>query len=108
MAIKDRMLRSDPIWRRLVRRAFAPLTNKGFVMVQAVAGGAAGNHTVSKIKKGDHLVCVIAAQNHATTLGAGDLTSEFTVTADGVINNTGGTATTDMRLHVIWEAFDDD
>lgn len=105
MILKDRMKRSDPIWRRIVRRAFG-VENRGFVMFQAIAGGAAGNHTVSKIKKGDHLVAVVAAQNHATTTGAGDLTSEFTIAGDGVINNTGGTATADMRLHVIWEAFD--
>ena len=41
MILKDRMKRANPIWRRIVRRAFGD-ENKGFVMVQAVAGGAAG------------------------------------------------------------------
>lgn len=105
MILKDRMKRSGPIWRRLVQRAFGS-DNKGFVKAAAIDGGAAGDHTVTGILTGDHLVSVIATQNHATTLPAGDLTSEFSITSDGTINNTGGTATADMLLLVVWEAFD--
>ena len=106
MKLKDRMVRSDPIWRRLVARAFGVSTNKGFVMAQAVAGAAAGNHTVSKIKKGDHLVSVFMIA--ATTAAVTDQTSEYTITNDGIINNTGGTSSASNSLIVIWEAFDGD
>ena len=105
MILKDRMKRANPIWRRIVRRAFGD-ENKGFVMVQAVAGGAAGNRTVSRIRKDDHLVSVVAMRGTAD--GAGDLTTEFSLTADATINNTGGTNTTNMTLLVIWEAFDEE
>lgn len=106
MILKDRMLRGNPIWKRIVDRAFSPSKNKGFIMAQAVSGGAAGNLTVSKIKKNDHLVAVIAMRG--TVDGAGDLTSQFRIVSDGVINNTGGTATTSMMVLVIWEAFDEE
>lgn len=106
MAIKDRMLRSDPIWRRIVNRAFNVQINKGLVMQQAVAGAAAGNVTVSKIKLGDHLVSVIMVT--ATTAALTDLTSQFTISASGQINNTGGTSSASNGLIVTWEAFDDE
>lgn len=106
MKLKDRMLKASPVWRRLVARAFNIQTNKGLVMTQAVAGAAAGNITVSKIKKGDHLVAVI--QVTATTAALVDRTSEFSITADATINNTGGTSTATHSLLVIWEAFDDE
>jgi hypothetical protein len=105
-SIKDRMTRSDPIWRRIVARAFGAQTNKGFVMQQAVAGAAAGNIAVSKIKKGDHLVSVIMVT--ATTAALTDLTSQFTITANAQINNTGGTSSASNGLIVTWEAFDDE
>lgn len=106
MKLKDRMQKSDPIWRRLIARAFNIQINKGLVMQQAVAGAAAGNITVSKIKKGDHLVAVImvSATNGALT----DLTAQFTITADARINNTGGTSSASNNLLVTWEAFDDE
>lgn len=97
--LKDRMLRAGPIWKRIVRRATG-IDNKGFVMAQAVAGAVAGDVAVSKIKAEDHLVMVFAVT-------AGDLTSEFTITADGVINNAGGTSTATLEVLVVWEAFDD-
>jgi len=104
MTLKDRMLRGSPIWRRIVKRAFGS-TNKGIIMSQTVAGVAAGNVTVSKIKAGDHLVNVTHIP--ASTQGA-DLTSQFSILRDGVINNTGGTASTGGVLMVLWESFDDE
>ena len=99
MILKDRMKRHDPIWRRLVKRAFGS-ENKGFVKAIGAAGGAAGDISVTGILQGDHLVCVYNVTDTA------DLTSEFSITADGTVNNTGGTATTGDSLLVIWEAFD--
>lgn len=106
MKIRDRMTKADPIWRRIVARAFNVQINKGFVMQQAVTGAAAGDITVSKIKKDDHLVSVIMVT--ATTAALTDLTSQFSITADAKINNTGGTSSASNGLIVTWEAFDDE
>jgi hypothetical protein len=75
-------------------------------MQQSVAGAAAGNVTVSKIRKNDHLVSVIMVT--VTTAALADRTSEFTITANGVINNTGGTTSASSFLLVTWEAFDEE
>ena len=68
-----------------------------------VAGGAAGDIAVPGIDVGMTLVSVIEY------VGAGvavtdvvDLTSEFTITAVGTINNDGGTNTTGSKLKVLW------
>ena len=37
-----------------------------------------------------------------------DYTTEFSIVADGVINNAGGTSTNTHDLIVVWEAFDDE
>jgi len=105
MILKDRMLKAGPIWRRIIRRATDAQTNKGLIGMQSLAGGSAGNHTVSRIKANDHLVAVIEVT--VTTAAIVDRTAEFSITADGVINNTGGTDTTSDSLLVLWEAFDD-
>ena len=58
-------------------------------------GGAAGALTATGVKSSDKLLLV-----QALTLDTGapnavaDLTSEFSITADNTVNNTGGTATT--------------
>ncbi len=70
-----------------------------------VAGGAAGNLTITGIKVGDVLKSVIgfilteAAPNGITIL---NLTSEFTITAANTIDNTGGTASTAGMLFVTY------
>jgi hypothetical protein len=64
---------------------------------RTVAGAVAGNITVTGIKKGDKLLIV----QQVNAAGA-ELTSEFTITADNTINNTGGTNTTGMTLLVLW------
>lgn len=61
-----------------------------------IAGGAAGNHTVTGILTTDILLAVIDLTTEA------DLTSEFTITATDTINNGGGTDTTGDNLLVLW------
>lgn len=65
-----------------------------------VAGGAAGNHTVTGIATADTLVMVL---HYTTSATLADLTSEFTISATNTINNTGGTATTGDQLVVFYQ-----
>ncbi len=72
------------------------------VATTIIAGGAAGNHTVTGIKAADTLVSVLHVDfTDASETGA-DLTSEFTISAVNTINNTGGTATTGGFLVVTY------
>lgn len=64
---------------------------------RVIAGGAAGNLTVTGILKGDILVLV---QDLTTGL---NLETEFTVTADNTINNTSGTSTAGHATLILWE-----
>jgi hypothetical protein len=76
-----------------------------FVKVKVVAGGAAGNFTVTGIKTTDALTTVLRLVDAATTMtNITDLSSEFTITATNTINNTSGTATTADKLLVVWLA----
>ncbi len=59
-----------------------------------VAGGAAGNATVTGIKTRDTLLAVLKVDFTDVSETATDLTGEFTITATNTINNTGGTAST--------------
>ena len=72
----------------------------GMIRVAHVAGAAAGAMTVTGIKKGDKLIAVVRID----AAGA-DLVSEFTVTADNTIDNTGGTSTAGQTVLVMWEAY---
>jgi hypothetical protein len=65
-----------------------------------VAGGAAGNLTVTGIKTSNRLLLVakIVDAGQAYT----DLTSEFTISAANTINNTGGTTTASSHVVVVW------
>lgn len=73
------------------------------VKTTIIAGGAAGDHTVAGIAVGDALRAVLHVDfTDASETGA-DITSEFTITGANTINNTGGTATTDGFLIVVWE-----
>ena len=83
------------------------------IRVSIVAGGAAGDHTLTGIKagtgkggaqRGDQLISVLHQDGTSGILV--DLTSEFSITADDTINNTGGTATTSDFLIVIWVDMD--
>ena len=73
----------------------------GFLKVKLVSGGAAGDINVSGIAVGDELVFVGVFTTAASIATFADLTSEFTVGA-GKISNTGGTATTNNQLMVIY------
>ena len=90
---KDRIIIAFPAFSGLFKRTKALVMNKG------IAGGTAGNHTVADIKIGDQLISVI---HHSVASLSADLTSEFTISADAVINNTGGTDTSSDFLVVTW------
>ena len=64
-----------------------------------IAGGAAGNLTVTGIATADKLKAV----QRVDAAGA-NLASEFTISAADTINNTGGTNTTGFVLLVVWIA----
>lgn len=69
-----------------------------------VAGGAAGNFTVTGIATADALVAVILHTGAGTDVtDISDLTSEFTITAANTINNTGGTASSGGKLLVFYQ-----
>lgn len=84
--------------------------------VAVVNGAAAGNITVAGIGVADVLERVFAAAftiNAGTpadnspidlTSSAGDLTSQFTITAANTINNAGGTTTAANIVFVVWWA----
>ena len=66
-----------------------------------VAGGSAGNFTVTGIKTRDTLVSVLYEIGAGTAVtDVSDLTSEFTIAAANTINNTSGTASTGGKLVV--------
>lgn len=69
--------------------------------VIAIIGGAAGDHTVTGIKTTDTLLGVQAITFiTGVPVDVTELLSEFTITADNTINNTGGTDTTEMLVLV--------
>lgn len=70
--------------------------------IALIAGGAAGDHTVTGIVKGAELLFVAHMSTTASIATIADLTAEFTVTADDTINNAGGTATTNDSLWVFY------
>ena len=71
------------------------------VRMVSIEGGAAGDHTVEGITTRDVLKSVMYFSSD-TSLTIATLTDEFKITANGVINNTGGTATTDGYLVVFY------
>lgn len=90
---KDRLIRAFPVISGLLKRS------KTLVMCKGIAGGSAGDHTVADIKIGDQLVSVM---HHIIASLSADLTSEFTISADGVINNDSGTDTSSNFLIITW------
>lgn len=75
----------------------------GDVHIVAIAGGAAGNHTVTGIAVGDSLSSVIFFDDLGGTAPAvTDLTAEFTVSAPDTIENAGHTDTTGGFLVIGW------
>ena len=74
----------------------------GFLNVTLVAGGSAGDHTVTGITTSDEIAFVGHFSTAASIATLADLTSEFTITAADTINNVGGTDTSSDQLMVIW------
>jgi hypothetical protein len=72
------------------------------VKTTVVAGGLAGNHTVTGIKARDRLVSVIHVDFTDASETAADRTAEFSISADNVISNAGGTNTTGGFLVVTY------
>lgn len=77
-------------------------TRKGKLVQTVVAGGAAGNITVTGITQQDELVGVLSLDFTDASEGAEDLLAEFTISAADTINNTGGTASTGGFLLVTY------
>jgi len=122
MSYKDKLIKAFPVFSHLLKN---PLIKSA-----TIAGGAAGALTVTGIKKDDEIVSVVNVSGNTQVLAAGgaagdltatgvsagdvlksvinltdltDVTSEFSITADDTINNTGGTATTGDVLLVVFE-----
>lgn len=82
------------------------------VKVELLVGVAAGNVVLTGIVAGDQGDTLIRVQSMVLALTEGapntiawtraDLTSEFTISADDQINNTGGTSSVDGFLIVQW------
>lgn len=81
MSFKNRIIAAFPVFSGLFRRA------KPFIRQVIVNGAPAGDVSVSDVKKDDELVSVINLSDIT------DLTSEFKVSGNGAINNSGGTGT---------------
>lgn len=64
-----------------------------------ITGGGAGNFTCPGILTTDSILEVLRLNAGSTVT---DLTSEFTITANDTINNTGGTSSTGAQLIVLW------
>lgn len=79
-------------------------TMQGYVShLNVIAGGAAGNHTLTGVAIGDELGGVLHVTKGAENLtGVADLGSEFTILDDDVIENAGHTNTTGGYLIVSW------
>jgi len=67
-----------------------------------IAGGAAGNHTVTGIATTDTLVSVIRIDGTDVSEAFGNDTAEYTISAANTINNTGGTASSGCGLLVTY------
>lgn len=85
---KDRLITSFPV--------FSQWLKQKMFRVDLVAGAIAGPVAVAGVKYGDELVSVINVTDET------DLTSEFTITKDGVIDNTGGTTSAAKNLIVTY------
>ena len=75
----------------------------GFLKVALIAGGAAGNFTVTGITTADALISVLHLPDAGAVDAIADLTAEFSITAANTINNTGGTASTNGKLQIFYQ-----
>lgn len=74
----------------------------------AIAGGAAGNHTLTGISTEDSLLGIahVTIDTDGTVADTTDILSEFSITSDDTLNNAGGTGTTDDLLLILWQDVD--
>ncbi|MCC7047202.1 MAG: hypothetical protein IT562_10855 [Alphaproteobacteria bacterium] len=85
--------KASPTWRR----------KRSIIKQAVVAGGSAGDFTVTGIATTDRLVGVIYFTKSTNLTAVTDLSSEFSITAANTINNAAGTATTGGYLLVTYE-----
>jgi hypothetical protein len=93
MSFKKRIITAFPVLSKMLSRP------KPFLRQVIVTGAAAGDVTVTDIKKNDELVSVFNLSDIT------DVTSEFKVLTNGKINNTGGTSTATKKVLVTWLAW---
>lgn len=94
MNFRARLIKAFPVFSEMLNRS----SNSGYLTSALLVDGAvAGDLAVAGIKQGDKIVQVLDQTNLV------DLTSEFSIKSDGVINNTGGTSTAAAKVNVIWE-----
>lgn len=86
---KDRLIKAFPVFSQW-------LPKQKMFNQQLVAGAVAGDVAVSGIKKGDELISVVNLTAET------DVTAEFSITDDGVINNVGGTTSDSQNLLVLY------
>lgn len=73
------------------------------VRAAVVAGATAGDVTVTGVVTTDVLVLVLRIIGAGVSVtDVADITSEFSITAGGTINNAGGTDTSSDKLLVVW------
>lgn len=78
------------------------------IKLALIKGGSAGSHTLTGITTDDKILSVWAEEfdGDGDISTVSDLTSEFSISAANTISNTGGTATTDALLQVLWADYD--
>lgn len=86
-----------------IRVLHLPAPPRSVVEEFQLAGGTAGNHTVTGIEIGDRLIAVQHFSTAADIATVGDLTSEFSISGANQINNSAGTDTSSDQLIVIYE-----
>lgn len=75
----------------------------GAIKSTIIAGGIAGDHTVTGIAVGDNLVAVLFVDATDASETYSDLTAEFSIAGGDTINNAAGTDTSGGGLVVIYE-----
>ena len=108
MSVRDDLLNADSDLERaqVLDAAFVAMSariNNVQTFVDIVGGATAGDVTVSGITTTDTLIAVVQFEvSGSNVTSVVNLTSEFTITEDDTINNTGGTDTTGDFLQVTW------
>lgn len=90
---------ASPVWNRTDASGLAAKIKSA-----VIAGGAAGDLTVTGVAVGDQLVAVVRLDRDATAanVNISSLLAEFSITATNTINNAAGTNTTGDALLVLY------